>query len=180
MQDSGLAGRLRGATTTCLPHAHPAHQLGDEGIVGGVVTTVGVGQEVVTQHTAGSVGADHRRTGHRRRHEVPFGSASGFGEVAPVTQYRAPDGLLVIVRPSPGMRCPQTAWTAPAGLPVAAAARTAGSVGGINGRWQRHRHRNTADGAGTRLSGTGARLRHGGIRIPYHDGYLTVRCTLCG
>jgi hypothetical protein len=29
------------------------------------------------------------------------------------------------------------------------------------------------------LCDTGARLRHGGIRTPYHDGYLTVRCSLC-
>lgn len=75
MEDSGgFAGRMGArATTACLPRAHPMHHFGDEGVVGGVVVTVSVGQEVVTQHMGSNAGTDQRRREHGGTHVVPLG-----------------------------------------------------------------------------------------------------------
>jgi hypothetical protein len=70
----GLGGpREARANTARLPSAYPERQLGDELVVGGVISSLGVGQEVVTQHPGGSVCADHRPTGHGGTHWTSLG-----------------------------------------------------------------------------------------------------------
>lgn len=49
--------------------AETTHYLGDEVIIGGIITTVGVGQEQFTQGPRGSLRTDHRRTRHRGTHQ---------------------------------------------------------------------------------------------------------------
>lgn len=63
--------------------ADPAYQGIDEFVVGGVVTLIGVGQEVVPQRFGGSVCADQRGTGHGGIHRVPIGSESWSIAVLP-------------------------------------------------------------------------------------------------
>ncbi len=63
--------RARAAIAGLASSANPVHQLSDEIVVGGVVLTLGVGEEVFTQCRRGSLRGDHRRIGFGGTHRAP-------------------------------------------------------------------------------------------------------------
>jgi hypothetical protein len=83
---SRAARRLLAATaiTRALQGADPARQFSDELVVGGVVTTVGVGQEQVTQRFAGSGGTptQEQRNDTHQSHRAKFGNKASWDKQA--------------------------------------------------------------------------------------------------